>query len=115
MLLLLPIGLLIEFNDEIYNFETSFAKYVSQSFRFRLERHLDLGSFLKYLKSENIDVRHLIPLGSAIVVVSVEAHTGIVANGLGQKPRVIVLAPHHQGGQVRVPQEVEARPRPGHF
>lgn len=66
-----------------------------------------------HLEPEHVNIGHLVPPGHPLLVVPVEAHARVVADGLGEQPRVVVLAADDQRGQVRVPEQVHGRPRAG--
>lgn len=61
---------------------------------------------LTYLEGEHIDIGYEIPFGIAILVVASEAQTGIIANGIGQEPGVIILKAYAGGCHHGIPEPI---------
>lgn len=61
---------------------------------------------LTYLEGEHIDIGYEIPFGIAILVVAGEAQTGIIANGIGQEPGVIILKAYASGCHHGIPEPI---------
>ena len=60
-----------------------------------------------HLKSYDIYVAELVPLGWTVVVVPVEPHPQVIADGVGEQPREVILEPHQEGGIIQIPEFVQ--------